>query len=166
MAIEGAAVRRPILGALVMLLSILGPLAPSATLAQRASCPTQPSNIFEYVDFAGRWERHGMTLEVGRLGCGELTWRTYRWCPPGRSANCDRVQDGTIRFGGVADFALRAPHDATADGRIVATSDPDRVAGRDIALVLNDDGTLMVEWDDRALIFCRPWLHDPDRCGA
>ena len=152
---------------LLILLAVLAALGlPERASAQDAGCPTQPANVFEYADFAGPWERHGMTLDVGRLGCGELTWRTYRWCPPERSEGCDRVQDGMLRFGGVAEFALRAPHDATSTGRILATSDPDRLAGRDIALVLNDDGTLMVEWDDQALIFCRPWLHDPDRCGA
>ena len=158
--------RPPVLGALVILLSMLAAVVPDAALAQATPCPTQPANAFEYVDFAGSWERHGMTLEVGRLGCGALAWRTYRWCTPARSTNCDRVQDGMLRFGGVADFALRAPHDATSDGRIVTTSDPDRLAGREIELVLNDDGTLMAEWDDQALIFCRPWRHDPERCGG
>ena len=158
--------RGSILGAVVALLSILAAMVPDVALAQGAPCPVQPANAFEYVDFAGRWERHGMTLDVGRLGCGALAWRTYRWCPPGRSDNCDRVQDGMVRFGGLAQFALRTPQGAASTGKILATSAPARFAERDIVLVLNDDGTLIAEWDDEALIFCRPWRHDAERCGA
>ena len=148
------------------LLSAMRPATPDAALARGIPCPAEPANIFEYADFAGPWERHGMRLEVGRLGCGELTWRTYRRCPPGRSEHCDRVQDGAVRFGGLAEFALRAPRGAASVGRIVTTSAPARFAEREIVLLLNDDGTLMLEWDDQALIFCRPWHHDPLRCGA
>ena len=158
--------RRSVLGALVALLATMATVAPNAAVAQHAPCPTQPSNIFEYVDFTGRWERHGMTLDVGRLGCGVFAWRTYRWCPPARSEDCDRVQDGAVRFGGLAAFALDAPRDAASAGTIVSTSDPARFAARDIVLTLNDDGTLMAEWDDQGLIFCRPWLHGPMRCRA
>ena len=157
---------RSALGALVALLSMLATMVPDLALAQAAPCPTQPSNVFEYADFAGRWERHGMRLDIGRLGCGALTWRTYRWCPPGRSEDCDRVQDGVVRFGGLAEFALRTPQGGASIGRILTTSAPARFAEREIVLVLNDDGTLIAEWDDQGLIFCRPWLHDPLRCGA
>ena len=107
-----------------------------------------------------------MTLDVGRLGCGELTWRTYRWCSPGRSQDCDRMQDGVVRFGGLAEFALRTPQGAVSIGTILATSAPARSAEREIILALNDDGTLTFAWDAEELTFCRPWLHDPARCGA
>ena len=158
--------RRSALAALAALLSLMPATAPGTVQAQPASCPTQPANVFEYVDFAGPWERHGMALDVGRLGCGELSWRTYRWCPPGRSEDCDRVQDGTVRFGGLAAFALDAPRNAASTGTIASTSDPTRFAERDIVLVLGDEETLMAEWDDEAIVFCRPWRHDPLRCGA
>ena len=155
--------RRPLL----ILLAVLAALGlPERASAQDAGCPTQPANVFEYADFAGPWERHGMTLDVGRLGCGELTWRTYRWCSTDRSEDCDRVQDGAVRFGGLAAFALRTPQGAAATGRILTTSAPARFAERDVALLLNDDGTLTFAWDAQALTFCRPWLHDPLRCGA
>ena len=158
--------RRSALATLAALLSMLGPLAPSAALAQDAPCPTQPSNVFEYADFAGPWERHGMTLDIGRLGCGALSWRTYRWCSPGRSRDCDRMQDGAVRFGGLAEFALRTPQGVVSIGTILATSAPAKFAERDITLLLNDDGTLLLEWDAEELLFCRPWFHDPTRCGA
>ncbi len=159
--------RRAVLSTLLMtLLSTIAAAVPDVAAAGRASCPTQPSNIFEYVDFAGPWERHGMTLEVGRLGCGELTWRTYRWCSPGRSRDCDRMQDGAVRFGGVAEFALRTPQGAVSVGTILTTSAPAKFAERDITLLLNEDGTLIVAWDAEELLFCRPWHHDPLRCRA
>ena len=76
------------------------------------------------------------------------------------------MQDGVVRFGGLAEFTLRTPQGGATIGRILTTSAPARFAEREIVLVLNDDGTLMAEWDDEALIFCRPWLHDAERCGA
>ena len=158
--------RRSALGVLVALLSTLHATPPDAALAGRAPCPTQPSNAFEYIDFAGPWERHGMALDVGRLGCGTLTWRTYRWCPPGRSEGCDRVQDGAVRFGGLAEFVLRAPHGTAVPGTIVSTSDPTAFAQDDFGLALGEDGTLIAAWDSEEHVFCRPWLHDPLRCGA
>ena len=157
--------RRSVLGVLVALLSMLAAAVPDATFAQATPCPTQPSNAFEYVNFAGSWERHGMRLDIGQLGCGTLAWRTYRWCPPDRAENCDRVQDGTVRFGGLTEFALRAPHGTASTGRIMKTSAPARFAERDIALVLNDDGTLTVEWHDQRQVFCRTWAWVVERCG-
>jgi len=107
-----------------------------------------------------------MALAIGRLGCGQLTWRTYHWCATDRSEGCDRVLDGAVRFGGLAAFALRAPHGAVSTGRILATSAPAKFAERDIALLLNEDGTLIVAWDAEELLFCRPWDHDRERCGG
>ncbi len=140
--------RQPVLGALMALLSMLGSFAPSATLAQDAPCPTQPSNAFEYVDFAGPWERDGMAVEVGRLGCGTLSWG-----------------DGVGQPLGVTRFVLDDHEGLIASGYIIDDSDPPDGPAADIVLRLEDDETLSVEWPDETRIFCRPWAWDP-RCEA
>ena len=158
--------RRSLLATLAATMIALAAPAGAGAHAQREPCPSLPGNIFEYIDIAGPWERHDMRLEVGRHGCGTFIWRMYRRCPPGRVGNCRHEGGGMLRFGGDAAFALDAPAGARTPGSIVATSDPDAFTTRAIVLALNDDGTLTAEVNDEPHVFCRPWRHDPLRCGA
>jgi len=158
--------RRPILGALVLALSIVGAAPTATTDAQRTPCSTQPSDRWEYADFAGVWERQGMALDVDPHGCGVLSWPTYRPCPPDPVDDCDRLQDGALRYGGHAGFVLDVHQGAAASGRIVDSSDWTDLGNGGVVLHLNDDGTLTAEWDDTPTTFCRPWLRNPGRCGT
>jgi hypothetical protein len=162
----GAAMRRLLLGVLVALFLTASGAAPDAALAQGDPCSMQASDRWEYADVAGVWERRGMALDIDPRGCGVLSWPTYHSCPPGRTDDCDRLEDGVLRYGGRAGFVLNIHEGASASGYIVDSSDWADLGNRGIVLRLNDDGTLTTEWDDSPLTFCRPWLHDPERCGA
>ena len=157
---------RSVVGALVALLSLLGTRPPVAALAQGDPCVLQPSDRWEYADFTGVWEHHGMALDVDPRGCGVLTWRTYRACLPDRIEDCDRLDDGVVRYGGRAGFVLTIHDGASASGRIVSSSDWTDLGTRGVVLRLNDDGTLTAEWDDTPIIFCRPWAWIVERCGG
>ena len=157
---------RCVAGALVALLSLLGTRPTGGALAQAAPCSVQASDRWEYADFTGVWEHHGMALDVDPRGCGVLSWPTYHSCPPSRTDDCDRLEDGVLRYGGRAGFVLTIHDGASASGRIVSSSDWTDLGTRGVVLRLNDDGTLTAEWDDTPIIFCRPWLHDAERCGT
>ena len=158
--------RRCMLGALVLLLWVICAVPPAASLAQGDPCSMQPSDRWEYADFTGEWEHHGMLVDIDPRGCGALSWRTYRSCVPGQADACDRLEDGTLRYGGQAGFVLDAHEGPIASGRIVSSSDWADLGNRGIVLRLNDDGTLTAEWDDTPLTFCRPWAWITERCGA
>ena len=157
--------RNVVLSALVAL-SIIGAVPADTAGAQGAPCPMQTPDRWEYVDFAGVWERHGMALDVNPRGCGEILWRTYRACPPDRPEDCDRLVDGVLRYGGHAVFVLDIHEGVVASGRIVESSDWADLGNGGIVLHLKEDGTLTAEWDDTLTTFCRPWLHDLARCGS
>ncbi len=140
--------RRSLLGALVALVSLVHATVPNAALARRTPCVMQASDRWQYVDFMGPWERHGMALEVDPRGCGTLS-----------------RGDGVAQPFAVTTFVLDAHAAATASGHFV--NSPDTADGRGTAVVLRleDEGTLTVERNSEALTFCRPWAWDP-RCGA
>ena len=150
--------------AVLVILAAFG--VPERASAQGGACTQQASDRWEYADFAGVWERHGMALDVDPRGCGVLSWRTYRSCSPDLVGACDRLEDGVLRSGGHAGFVLDVHEEMAVAGRIVDSSDWTDLGAGGIVLRLNGDGTLTAEWDDTPTTFCRPWLHDPLRCGA
>ena len=155
---------RHVVLAMLAILAAFG--VPERASAQGGACTQQASDRWEYADFAGVWERHGMALDVDPRGCGLLLWRTYRSCSPDRVKGCDRPEGGVLGFGGHAEFVLDVHEGMAASGRIIDSSDWTDLGGGGIVLRLDEGGTLTAEWDDTPTTFCRPWLHNPMRCGA
>jgi hypothetical protein len=119
----------------------------------------------EYAAWAGPWAKHGASLDVESLGCGVLSWRTYRWCTPGIIVNCDWMRGNVIQYGGAA-FVLDTRDGPAASGRIILTSNRSMTRDPGIVLRLRGEGLLDVEWDGAVTTFCRTWSWQTEYGGA
>jgi hypothetical protein len=138
---------------------------PEPAHAQGGPCWSQPVDSREYAAWAGPWAKHGMSLTAYPQGCGVLSWRTYRWCPPGvHMPGCDWVENGQIQYGATLSFVLNTRDGAAASGRILLAAPP--TAGDGIVLRRYEDALLGVEWDGNESILCRPWDWRTEFCGA
>ena len=107
-----------------------------------------------------------MEMNIEPAGCGFVAWRTYIWCGPGRTSNCDWFKGNVIQPGGGASFRFDGRQEQGIVASVIIVSDQTMFKSGYLLLRPRPDGALEAEWDGGVRILCRSWMYDPKLCGA
>lgn len=157
-------------------------LALAVTIAAAASLSAGTSGLHAAPAagnrFAGRWGRHGFTLEITADGNARATWRIYSLCSDDPTPPCDAVQGDVIIPGGRAAIAFDGYDDTAGDtlyGRILISTDDTLLPPfSDLSLTLLPYGMAELDTDVGAILLCGsefvrlapPDLQAEAPCGA